>query len=173
MNRRGGRPRIDLFARALIIQSLPRIPPGQRYQMNVVCHMLYVVHLGLLVPSWGCIGRTLGPPGSTLGLSWAMSGPSWDHFGRSWEVLGHTLGFRVYGLGFWQLNAYPFEMQKSRSPYACAAKTLAWKTKMFSSIETTYLRNMPSSLSHYTCAANSLSGHAADRKKVITDIQNH
>ena len=78
-----------------IIQSLPCIPPGQRYQMNVVCYMLYVVYLGLLVPSWGCIGRTLGPLGLTLGLSWAMSGPSWDHFGRSWEVLGHTLGFRV------------------------------------------------------------------------------
>ena len=67
--------------------------------MNVVCYMWYVAYLGLLVPSWGCIGKTLGPLGSTLGLSWAMSGPSWDHFGRSWEVLGHTLGFRVWGVG--------------------------------------------------------------------------
>ena len=65
--------------------------------------MLYAigcVSCGLLVPPWGCIGRTLGPLGSTLEQYWALSGPSWDHFGRSWWYLGTHwgLGFRVWGL---------------------------------------------------------------------------
>ena len=33
--------------RGVVIQSLPRIPPGQGYEMHVVCYMLYDVHLGL------------------------------------------------------------------------------------------------------------------------------
>ena len=39
-------------------------------------------------------------------------------------------------------SAYPFEMQKTLSTYACAAETLARKTKMLSSIEIRYLRKM-------------------------------
>ena len=140
------------------------------------CGMLYAigcVSCGLLVQLWGNIGRTLGPLGSTLDKYWAMSWQCWDHFGRSWGYLGtHSgLGFRVWGLI--TTTHTPFEMPKSLSTYACAAKTLAWKTKMFSSIEVTYLRNTPNSLSHYTCAAKSSSGHVGDGKYVIADSQNH
>ena len=98
---------------------------------------------------------TLGLLGAPLGPSFAMLEPSWDQLGRSWEVLGHTLGFRVLGLGVGRHNAYPFEMQKSLSPYACAAKTLAQKSMMLVSIEITDLKNMLKSLSPYARAAKS------------------
>ena len=87
-----------------------------------------------------------------LGQVDAILGVSCEHFGAIWvylgamghvgailgalwevlEVLGFILGLRVYGLVFrvWGLrfdhhNAYLFEMPKSLSTYACAAKTLA------------------------------------------------
>ena len=95
--------------------------------------------------------------GCTLEQYWALSGPSWGHFGRSWGVLGSSLGLRVRGLGFDHHNAYLLEMQKSLSPYACAAKTLGRETNMSSSIEIAYLVEMHKSLSPNACAAKSLS----------------
>ena len=53
-------------------------------------------------------------------------------------------------------NAYFFEMPKSLSPYACAAKKPSRKTKMLSSIEIACLVEMQKSLSHDACAAKTL-----------------
>ena len=113
--------------------------------------MIYVagcVDWAKLVPSWGYIG----------GL-WGYLGLPWGHPGLRRSHLGTTLGGiwahpRVQVLGFGHHNAYPFEMPKSLSPRACAAKTLARKTMMLSSIEITHLKNMPKSLSPYACSEN-------------------
>ena len=69
-------------------------------------------HLGHLGQCWGHLGATLGVLGS-----------SWGNFGGLGGVLGSTLGFRVDGVRFYHQNAHLFEMPKSLSPYACAAKT--------------------------------------------------
>ena len=49
-------------------------------------NMLYVVYLGLLVPSWGCIGRTLGCVdfAALLGYVGAILGPLWEVLGGTW-----------------------------------------------------------------------------------------
>ena len=47
-------------------------------------------------------------------------------------------------------------MPNSLSADACAAKTLAWKLKMLSSIEITYFMEMHTSLSADACAAETL-----------------
>ena len=62
-------------------------------------------------------------------------------------------------------NAYPFEMPKSLSPYACAAKTLTRNKMMLSSIEISYLKKMPKSLSPYACAVKTLAGHHASANR--------
>ena len=38
---------VTIQNRSVLIQSLPRIPPGLGNKMHVVCYMLYDVHLGL------------------------------------------------------------------------------------------------------------------------------
>ena len=103
--------------------------------------------------SWGDFGSIRLYPGAILGIVGAILGPLWEVLG----VLGSTLGLRVRGLGFDHHNAYLLEMQKSLSPYACAAKTLGRKTKMSSSIEIAYLVEMHKLLSPDACAAKSLS----------------
>ena len=103
--------------------------------------------------SWGGFGSIWLYPGAILGIVGAILGLLWKVLG----VLGSTLGLRVRGLGFDHHSAYLLEMQKSLSPYACAAKTLDRKTKMSSSIEKAYLVEMHKLLSPYTCAAKSLS----------------
>ena len=67
----------------------------------------------------GIVGGLLGYLGQCWGHLGATLGPLWG----SWGVLGSPLGFRVEGVKFDHQNAYLFEMLKSLSPYACAAKT--------------------------------------------------
>ena len=67
-------------------------------------------------------------------------------------------------MGFDDHNAYLVEMQKSLSTYACAAKTVAWKTQMLSSIEISYLMEMRKTLSTYTCAVKTLARHHTSAK---------
>ena len=70
-------------------------------------------------------------------------------------------------------NAPPLEMPKSLSPFACAATTLACKTKVASSIEITYLKKMQKSLSTDACAAKSLFSAKTDAKRLNGVKQNH
>ena len=93
--------------------------------MNVVCYMLYVVYL---VGCWCHLGGILGGLWghlvdfeARLGYVGAIFGPLWEILGDTW----HTLVVRVQGLGFDRHSAYPFEMLKSLSTYACAPKTFA------------------------------------------------
>ena len=96
---------VSVIAITIVIESLPRIPPGQvvGYGLYVTCHSMFITcslktswSLGVpswasLGPSWGCLGRTWRLLGFTLGLSWAMLGPSRGYLGRTWGLLG-TLG---------------------------------------------------------------------------------
>ena len=47
-----------------IIQSLPRIPPGQDCEMNIVCYLLQVVTLGV----WCHLRSVTLAVGATLGV---------------------------------------------------------------------------------------------------------
>ena len=140
--------------------------------------MLYVICCMLcILGCWCHLGGVLGGHWGHLGRLWGYLGLCRGHLGTTLGGLGRYLG-TPWGLGFmvWGFGNSTHTLLKCKNRYRLTPvqrKRSHEKTKMFSSIETTYLRNMPSSLSHYTCAANSLSGHAADRKKVITDIQNH
>ena len=56
-------------------------------------------------------------------------------------------------------------MPTSLSTNTCAPKTLAWKTKMLSSIEMSYLIEMQQTLSTDTCAVKTFAWHHTSAKK--------
>ena len=69
----------------------------------------------------GAFGATWVDFGAILGYVRAILGPLWEVLG----VLGHTLGLGFRNWGLITTAHTPFEMPKSLSTYACAAKTLA------------------------------------------------